>query len=265
MRGPSYLADGVKVTDAPPPLFELVHMELLDVSTHPDHGGPQTPSRADHVTQLFHARGADGPYARCRTLASAPPPFLLVLNFQVPGNPPCSMMAYFALAGPRRRRLEALQARLQRRGGDGVGRDVAKTQGGEGLVVDEDGDEEEGEQGAGAGFSFPPPPQQLAVEGGEGEEEAAETEAEGIDAREEKALRLLAAFLEGDDAYRNARFKLIPSVVEGPFLIRMSVGNKPVLLGTKLTQRYWSGPGYLEARMFACVRGWGCGVCWMVE
>ena len=242
------MADGVKVTDAPPPLFELVHMELLDVSTHPD--APQTPSRADHVTRLFHARGADGPYARCRTLASAPPPFLLVLNFQVPGNPPCSMMAYFALSGPRRRRLEALRARLQRRGGKGVGRDEAKTQGGEGLVVDEDGDEEDGEQGAGAGFSFPPPPQPAVEE----EAEAAEAE-EGIDAREEKALRLLAAFLEGDDAYRNARFKLIPSVVEGPFLIRMSVGNKPVLLGTKLTQRYWSGPGYLEVRMFLLARG----------
>lgn len=256
VRGPTYMSDGVKVTDAPPPLFELVHMELLDVSTHPD-----TQSRTDHVTQLFQSRGADGPYARCRTLASAPPPFLLVLNFQVPGNPPCSMMAYFALSGPRRRRLEALRARLRaqrERREKVVGRDEAKTQG-EGFVVDEEEEEEDGGagQGPGTGFAFPPPPTQPGAVAGEEQEEGGGVD--WVNEREEKALRLLAAFLEGDDAYRNARFKLIPAVVEGPFLIRMSVGNKPVLLGTKLTQRYWSGPGYLEVRSRS--DGW----CWGVH
>jgi hypothetical protein len=59
-----------------------------------------------------------------------------------------------------------------------------------------------------------------------------------------KALKLFAEFLEApSDEYRNARFKLIPSVVEGPYIIRFSVGNKPVLLGNKLTQRYWQGEG----------------------
>ena len=80
------------------------------------------------------------------------------------------------------------------------------------------------------------------------EEEAAVLLTEDND----KALSLLADFLEGDKDYRNARFKLIPSVVEGSYIIRYSVGNKPVLLGKKLTQRYWEGPGYLEVCMCVC-------------
>ncbi len=64
--------------------------------------------------------------------------------------------------------------------------------------------------------------------------------------QEKKFLMLMAEFLEGSDAERNTRFKLIPSMVEGPRMISFAVGNKPVLLGKKLTQRYWSGPGYLE-------------------
>ncbi|KAK9823769.1 hypothetical protein WJX72_005371 [[Myrmecia] bisecta] len=60
----------------------------------------------------------------------------------------------------------------------------------------------------------------------------------------------LARFLAGDDAASEARrhrtFKLIPSVVKGSWVIKQSVGNTPVLLGRKLTTRYFRGPGYFE-------------------
>ena len=42
------------------------------------------------------------------------------------------------------------------------------------------------------------------------------------------------------------RFKLIPTVVEGPYIVRKAVGNKPALLGRKLNQRYFRGSGYVE-------------------
>ncbi|CAN0218256.1 unnamed protein product, partial [Laminaria digitata] len=42
------------------------------------------------------------------------------------------------------------------------------------------------------------------------------------------------------------RFKLIPSIVSGPFIVRKAVGNKPALLGRKLSQRYFRGSGYVE-------------------
>ncbi|KAK9814451.1 hypothetical protein WJX72_006118 [[Myrmecia] bisecta] len=52
----------------------------------------------------------------------------------------------------------------------------------------------------------------------------------------------LARFLAGDspadDARRNSVFKLIPSVAEGSWIIKQSVGNTPVLLGQKLTTTY---------------------------
>lgn len=42
------------------------------------------------------------------------------------------------------------------------------------------------------------------------------------------------------------RFKLIPNIVAGPFIVRKAVGSKPTLLGRKLRQRYFRGPGYVE-------------------
>lgn len=42
------------------------------------------------------------------------------------------------------------------------------------------------------------------------------------------------------------RFKLIPSIVSGPFIVRKAVGNKPALLGRKVSQRYFRGAGYVE-------------------
>ncbi len=46
--------------------------------------------------------------------------------------------------------------------------------------------------------------------------------------------------------FRNERFKLIPNIVEGPFIVKKAVGNTPALLGKKLTQRYFRGAHYVE-------------------
>jgi len=49
--------------------------------------------------------------------------------------------------------------------------------------------------------------------------------------------------LAGDDKEaeqrRSCMFKLIPSVVKGSWVIKQAVGNTPVLLGKKLTTRYY--------------------------
>ena len=53
---------------------------------------------------------------------------------------------------------------------------------------------------------------------------------------------LLRRFVEGDgeeaDKRRHNIFKLIPSVVQASWIIKQAVGQKPVLLGQKLTTRY---------------------------
>lgn len=57
---------------------------------------------------------------------------------------------------------------------------------------------------------------------------------------------MLHKFWNGDDEFRDARYKLIPRIVDGPWIIRKSVGTKPALIGKKLKQRYFQGPNYLE-------------------
>ncbi|KAL4450695.1 hypothetical protein ABPG77_001051 [Micractinium sp. CCAP 211/92] len=60
----------------------------------------------------------------------------------------------------------------------------------------------------------------------------------------------LTEFLEGDgkeaDAQRNKRFKLIPNIPKGSWIIRQSVGTTPVILGQKLTTKYARGSNYFE-------------------
>ncbi|KAG7381813.1 hypothetical protein PHYPSEUDO_005640 [Phytophthora pseudosyringae] len=57
---------------------------------------------------------------------------------------------------------------------------------------------------------------------------------------------LMADFLEGSDEFRNERFKLIPCIVEGSFIVRQAVGSTPALIGKKLRQPTFRGKQYFE-------------------
>ncbi|KAH3765606.1 lipid binding protein [Pelomyxa schiedti] len=48
------------------------------------------------------------------------------------------------------------------------------------------------------------------------------------------------------DSYRNTRLKIIPSLAVGSWLAKKAVGNKPAILGNKLTCKYFARPDYLE-------------------
>lgn len=48
------------------------------------------------------------------------------------------------------------------------------------------------------------------------------------------------------DKHRNARFKLIPNISKGSWIIKQSVGTTPVILGQKLRTKYFHGPNYFE-------------------
>jgi len=64
------------------------------------------------------------------------------------------------------------------------------------------------------------------------------------------AHKLLRAFTAPDttDAWRNGRFKIIPGVEAGPWIVRKAVGNKstPAILGKQLKQTFSSSPGVFE-------------------
>ncbi|XP_073105809.1 protein ENHANCED DISEASE RESISTANCE 2 isoform X4 [Elaeis guineensis] len=57
---------------------------------------------------------------------------------------------------------------------------------------------------------------------------------------------LLQRFVDGDDEFRNSRFKLIPSVPKGSWIVRQSIGSSPCLLGKAVDCTYIRRPKYLE-------------------
>ncbi|XP_019099859.1 PREDICTED: protein ENHANCED DISEASE RESISTANCE 2-like isoform X2 [Camelina sativa] len=57
---------------------------------------------------------------------------------------------------------------------------------------------------------------------------------------------LLQSFVNGDDAYRNSRFKLIPHISKGSWIVKQSVGKKACLVGQALEVRYTRCKNYLE-------------------
>ncbi|KAK9698191.1 hypothetical protein RND81_08G087800 [Saponaria officinalis] len=62
-----------------------------------------------------------------------------------------------------------------------------------------------------------------------------------------QAGSLLERFINGDDAFRNSRLKMVNMIVKGPWLVKKAVGNySACLLGKALTCRYHRGPNYLE-------------------
>ncbi|KAF7811807.1 protein ENHANCED DISEASE RESISTANCE 2-like [Senna tora] len=59
-------------------------------------------------------------------------------------------------------------------------------------------------------------------------------------------IPLLQSFVNGDDAYRNSRFKLIPHISKGSWIVKQSVGKKACLVGQALEVHYIRGKNYLE-------------------
>ncbi|XP_061998570.1 protein ENHANCED DISEASE RESISTANCE 2-like [Rosa rugosa] len=57
---------------------------------------------------------------------------------------------------------------------------------------------------------------------------------------------LLHSFVNGDDAYRNSRFKLIPYISKGSWIVKQSVGKKACLVSQALEVKYFRGKNYLE-------------------
>ena len=53
-------------------------------------------------------------------------------------------------------------------------------------------------------------------------------------------------FLTKDDEFRNQRWKIIPRIAEGPWVVKSAVGTKPALLGLKVDQKYYITDNYCE-------------------
>ncbi|KAM1508150.1 hypothetical protein ACFX10_017501 [Malus domestica] len=64
--------------------------------------------------------------------------------------------------------------------------------------------------------------------------------------RPAKPNSLFAQFVDGTDMFRDARFKLIPSIVEGYWMVKRAVGTKACLLGKAVTCKYFRQDNFLE-------------------
>nr|XP_043611883.1 protein ENHANCED DISEASE RESISTANCE 2-like [Erigeron canadensis] len=60
-----------------------------------------------------------------------------------------------------------------------------------------------------------------------------------------KDIPLLEKFVEGDDAFRNSRFKLIPHITKGPWVLK-KISNRATLVGQLLKVNYIRGKNYIE-------------------
>jgi len=62
------------------------------------------------------------------------------------------------------------------------------------------------------------------------------------------AHELLCAFRSPatSDQFRNSRFKLIPAIQTGPWLVKKAVGHTPAILGKQLKQRFLACPGIFQ-------------------
>ncbi|KAG5593615.1 hypothetical protein H5410_034847 [Solanum commersonii] len=57
---------------------------------------------------------------------------------------------------------------------------------------------------------------------------------------------LLGKFIDGTDSFRDSRFKLIPSIREGYWMVKRAVGTKACLLGKAVTCKYLRQDNFLE-------------------
>ncbi|GMF44687.1 unnamed protein product [Phytophthora fragariaefolia] len=64
-----------------------------------------------------------------------------------------------------------------------------------------------------------------------------------------EAEKLWERFLNSDDEFRKARLKLVPTIVDGPWVIRKAVGSTPCIIGKAIQTTYFQSPSYLEVHV----------------
>ncbi|KAE8891138.1 hypothetical protein PF005_g9192 [Phytophthora fragariae] len=72
------------------------------------------------------------------------------------------------------------------------------------------------------------------------------------DVPQSEANTLWQKFLESDDDFRKERLKLVPTVHDGPWLVRKSVGAKPLIIARALETTFYQTPAYLEVVVDIC-------------
>ena len=153
--------------------------------------------REDHLV----SRGRGAAFLK-DMLALEGSPFIFIINFQVPGDPPLSMVHFYAIPPPFSCPPDSSSFyRTFSKFIDFTNKSVE-------VAADEQELEEERFLGMGASRQGDVTPL-VQPDAGQGEFPL--------------------------DDFKNMRFKLIPSIVDGPAAVKWAVGTKPTLLGQKVS------------------------------
>lgn len=191
VRGPTYLKDSKKI-EAGLSLCKLITIDLIEVEKK------YCSDRIDHIASKGIVK------KRLDVLCGlVDDPFVFILNIQIPGDPPVSIVCYFAIPSSWRSSTDKAYIDLVDRFFD------IPTAEEERRRLWKQSDDK-------PGFSDITWP------------------------KESEPGSFPLSF------FPNKRFKLIPSVIGGPWVVQMAVKSTPVLLGTKVGQRYFKTDKYVE-------------------
>lgn len=205
VRGKNYAADGKKVP-SPGSVAKLLGMELFEVKEG---------DRDDHVASKgLMKRRVDA------VNSIKEPPFLFILNFQIPGDPPVSIVATF-----------------------GVPQSMA-------VISPSDDEDTKCFKRLWKEFiNMPATEDDRLRRWGVDPRNPSAYEPDKSSWNMPSDITWAGPFEPGafpPNDFKNQRFKLIPTMTRGPWVVLAAVRNKPTLLGQKVVQRYFSGKNYIE-------------------
>lgn len=225
VRGPNYMRDGRKIP-AGPAVCLLLWFDIFSVTSSPT-------GSVEHIC----SQGACA--ARVRHLTSLPGgyPFLFVTAIQVPGSPLLYLVMYWGV------NMSQLNPNAGACAGDKACSNLLQRY----IDLPQTDDTP-----TVSPLDKNPSPDPLTNVGGTWSQTQTPTVTPSVTSRKSQdwsPTKLPRASLAAVNAFQNSRFKLIPEIVSGPWMVKRLVGSVPCLLGTKVTQRYYRGPNYIETNV----------------
>ena len=229
VRGKNYMDDKIKIP-AQLPLMKMVLLELYEVNSDIDG------DRHDHVCLKARAQ------RRIKSIRNVSP-LVFVLNLQIPGDPPVSIVTYWALP-PEFATSEYLNL-------DNFNyNDYPPSKYGQSMLENAD---ENNMNSLIASINlfktFINIPSEI-----QRQEEWSEYIANPPKRTWKNVIPSDITWSDRSSPgvyaptdFRNQRTKIIPKVIDAPWVVTAAVRPAPVLMGLKVVQRYFKGEGYFES------------------
>ena len=190
--------------------------------------------RHDHVASRGLAK------QRVEAITSLPShPFVIVVNYQLPGDPPASLVSYFAVPS-----LEELQNDPRF-----AGYPIEKWYKLFEKFIDLPNEDDRIETWQNKNGTIQKVSSNSSIDPNEDEEDDIKTSNKSTFFKLPSDITWCGPESPGvyvKEDFRNARFKLIPNITDGPWVVKAAVRSKPALIGRKVVCRYFKTDTYME-------------------